>query len=370
MNMLATCQKPKYRLLADSLRSQMKSGSLKAGDRLPSLVQMYRDHGATQSTMRRVYELLEKEDLIERHAGSGIYVAHRSETKTKTGKLGLLLHTHSMTSSYMMEVLAGVRHEAARHGLEISLLDEDCTSIEPGKIDALIMSCHATEALAMELPSQLPHVLLFQHSPEFTCVVADDFEGAKMATHHLLNLGHQRVACLLSSEFGSVSRQRLAGYQAALHDAGITARNKDIRFLQYPSHQSYSKAGEQAMVAWLEGGWRDLGCSAILAHNDGAAIGVIKALTAAGLRVPKDVSVIGFDGTEISQLCLPRLTTIRIPLEVIGARAVKVLIAQMQEKVLQEEKVVLPVNLIMGETTMPYHQKIGAKILKGVNDNA
>lgn len=342
----------------------MKSGKLKAGDRLPSLIQMYRDHGATQSTMRRVYELLEKDNLTERHAGSSIYVAQSSDTKTKTGKLGLLLHTHSATSSYMMEVLAGVRHEAAKHGLEIALLDEDCTHIEPEKVDALIMSCHATEALAMNLPPQLPHVLLLQHSPEFTCVVADDFEGAKMATHHLLELGHRRVACLLSSEFGSVSRQRLAGYQAALQDAGITARKKDIKFLQKEDGYSYRERGEEVMIAWLEEGWRDLGCSAILAHNDGAAIGILKALAAADLRVPKDVSVVGFDGTEISQLCIPRLTTIRIPLEEIGARTVKVLIEQMCEKVVPGEKIVLPVSLIVGETTSPPGQMIGRKSVR------
>jgi DNA-binding LacI/PurR family transcriptional regulator len=204
----------------------------------------------------------------------------------------------------------------------------------------------------INLPAKLPHALLFQHSPEFTCVAADDFEGAKLATGHLLQQGHRRISYLPSSDNDSISRQRLAGYEAAYKEAGIDFDKQWVRFLHKP-RVPYRVAGETVMTSWMEEGWGDLKCTAILAPNDSAAIGIMQALRAKGLRIPDDVSVVGFDGTETSNLCTPRLTTIKVPLAEIGARAVKVLLQQMGEANYSLEKITLPIQLKVGESTAP-----------------
>ena len=107
------------------------------------------------------------------------------------------------------------------------------------------------------------------------------------------------------------------------------------------------------MKSLLKGNWEEMDCTAILAHNDESAIGVMKVLANAGIRVPEDVSVVGFDGTEVSDLCTPRLTTIKLPLVEMGERAVKVLLQQMREGTGLLEKIILPVQLKGGESTAP-----------------
>jgi DNA-binding LacI/PurR family transcriptional regulator len=350
--MIIDTEQPKYRRLADMLRSQIKLGELKTGDRLPSFAEMYREHGATKTTLRRVYELLEKDNLIERRSGSGVYVAEPDRMR-KTGKLGLLFRVgESYKHPYMMELLSSVRRVAKLQGLEIVLLDEETETVEPGQADALLIACDEMEALLMKLPPDLPHVLLFQHSPDFTCVAPDDFGGGKIATRHLLELGHRRILCLPCSNSNSIALLRLAGYKAAHKDAGIAVGEELVHFLHKPPG-GYRVEGEETMRFLLEDGWDKMKCTAILAQNDEVAIGVLKALADAGIRVPEEVSVVGFDGTEVSDLCTPHLTTVKVPLAEIGERAIKVLLEQMRDGVSKTEKIVLPVQLKLGESTAP-----------------
>src|SRR5690606_14552854 len=137
----------------------------------------------------------------------------------------------------------------------------------------------------------------------------------KLATQHLFELGHSRIAYLLWSADDSLSRQRLAGYQSAHEEANVQSHENFIRFLQEPRTLGYDKSVELTMQRWLAEDWRELGCTAILAHNDEAAVSVIRVLREHGLRVPEDGSVVGFDGTRISELSTPELTTIKVPLQ-------------------------------------------------------
>ena len=88
-------------------------------------------------------------------------------------------------------------------------------------------------------------------------------------------------------------------------------------------------AGRVAMSRWLEDGWRESGCTALFAQNDDTAWGAIEALRAAGFRVPDDVSVIGFDGTQSAMFCNPKLTTVEVPLQQMGREAVRLLLRRL-----------------------------------------
>lgn len=344
------------RLKSACLQLREMALDLGPGTKLPTMLELRSQLGMSLRTINDAVRFLENQQILKSINGVGIYVVNPGQAKTTT-KLGLIFHVRSMNDPYLVSLLAGVRREAAKHDLEIILLDEQNDTIEKGKVDAVLMYCHVTEALLMNLPPELPQVLLFQHFPDFTCVSADDFEGARLATQHLLELGHQRIACLFSSGSDTISRQRLAGYRAAHEEAKVAVHAELEHYLHKTGVQSYREAGEEVMSAWLENGWRELGCTAMLAHNDHTAIGVMKVLTDASIRVPQDVSVTGFDGTEISDLCTPRLTTIKVPLAEIGARAVKVLLRQMREGVLSTEKVLLPVSFEMGESTMQFDHR-------------
>jgi LacI family transcriptional regulator len=104
------------------------------------------------------------------------------------------------------------------------------------------------------------------------------------------------------------------------------------------------------MKKWLSDGWRETGCTAILAQNDVAAIGVMQILQEEGIRVPDDVSVMGFDGTEICDLVSPRLWSVMLPLAQIGAKAVEILNRQIAGEADAGETILLPLHLRQGES--------------------
>jgi DNA-binding LacI/PurR family transcriptional regulator len=357
---------PKYAQLAEQIKAQISSGQLKAGDRLPSFVEMRALHGVSQSIMERAYALLEEDYLIERQPGLGTFVSQQVKYP-RTGILGLIMHANSydMSTPYTLHWLTGVKQEAERHDLQIYWLNEqDERTINRKNMDAVLLVCHSTEALALGLPPDMPQVLLFQHSADFTCVKIDDFNAMKLATEHLLSLGHRHISYLASNKIDSISEQRVAGYKSALKEAKIVSNDDLLKFLEDPRSLGFCKSGEVTMKNWLKEGWFQLESTAIMVHNDDCAIGVIKALTNHGLHVPEDVSVVGFDGTEFSDFCSPSLTTIKVPLEEIGERAVKVLLQQIEGGVIESEQNVLPVQLKLGESTASFKSSAKLSYLK------
>jgi DNA-binding LacI/PurR family transcriptional regulator len=347
---LRTAQ-PKYGVLAEQLRQKIQSDEFKPGDKLPTFAEMRSVYGVTSTTVERVYGLLEHEGLIERQQGRGTFVIEKK--RQLTGKIGLLLRTYGLANPHVMDLIFGMRREARKSSMEILLLDEAENSIDPDKVDGVVMCCNVAEALAIHLPDGLPHALMLERSPDFISIVPDDFEGAKMITRHLLDLGHTRIGFLFHDVVDSITPQRLAGYRAAHQEIGIEVINDRIRSFKKSGHDDYREKAELAMKQWIVEDWHDVGCTALLAQNDEVAIGIISALSSAGLRVPGDISVVGFDGTRVSTLCTPPLTTVKVPLQEIGTRAVKVLLEQIYGGAKQPEKIVLPVQLKIGQSTAP-----------------
>jgi len=348
--------KLKYLQLADMVRSQIASGDLSAGDRLPSLAQMYRNYGAAQATVQRAYDILERENLIERRSGSGVYVA-LPQTATDVN-IGLLLRSafHKPVSdySYSQFVLEGIRQASRELGTKITLMNDN-DSISRHELDGILLWCDKWEACALGIPDSLPQVILFQHSNDITSVTADDFNGSRLATAHLIAQGHRRIACLMEENL-DIPIQRRAGYLAALRDAGIEAVPQWMRLTEKTlpgKNHYYQDWGRQQMQAWLNEGWSDLHCTAIVAQNDLSAIGIIQVLQEAGYDVPGQVSVIGFDGTPICDVMHPRLTSIQVPLYEIGKEAVKVLFDQIETGSQSPREISLPVKLREGNSVAP-----------------
>ncbi len=357
---MSSSQEPKtlkYGILVQYLRREIANGRLKPGSRAPSLSEMQMQFRVSRATVEKAYDLLEQEGVLWRRQGSGTFVVEQSTTSRSTGNLGLIMHTRSTKGFYILELLAGVREEAARQDLELLWLSNDELK-STSDVDAILMCCDPSEALALNISEQLPHALLFHHSPDFTCIAADNFTGGKLATQHLLELGHQRIACLPSSDYDSISRQRQAGHRAALAQRDVEFDEKLTCYLVERRLHGYRQSGEVTMKKWLQEDWAALNCTAILAHNDETAIGVIKALRDHGLQVPGDISVIGFDGTELSELCDPVLTTIKVPLRELGAAAVKVLAEQVKQGQAQEQRnILLPVQFKAGKSTAKVQAK-------------
>jgi DNA-binding LacI/PurR family transcriptional regulator len=353
--MPATTKTPKYQRLADTLRRRMREGELKAGDRLPSFVQMHREHGATVATMRRVYELLENERLIERRSGSGVYVADGKSTFTgNIGLIGRNLACYGL-ANYYHELLEGIEQFTAQKNQHVLSLgnytDPDRGAYE--KVDGVLMLNVEYQRHRLKyLPPAFPRVSLLVKENDVANAVADEQGGARQAVQYLMRLGHRRIACLLEKHL-SIPRQRLIGHREALSEAGIDVQPEWMRLTEVLKPPDYLVWGRDTMKAWLQDNWLGTGCTAILVQNDAAASGVMQMLQEAGIEVPGDVSVIGFDGTEFCEHISPSLCSMKIPLAEIGYKGAEILYRQIYQGQRDIQTIMLPMGLREGDSVAP-----------------
>ena len=171
----------------------------------------------------------------------------------------------------------------------------------------------------------------------------DNRAAAKAMTEHLIGLGHRRIGLIKGPKSSPLTRDRVAGYQDALQHAGIACDPELI------CHGDFSlKAGYDGAAAMLKLPDRP---TALFCENDEMAIGALKHLKQQGLRVPQDVSLVGFDDIPFAAYCDPPLTTIAQPAEMFGQKAVEMLIALIEKKPLAQRHVVLPFELTLRQST-------------------
>lgn len=343
---------PKYAQLASQLKAQIENGQLKPGDRLPSFSEMRSRFGATPSTVERVFATLERDNLIERVQGRGTFVADwKTFSLPVSGQIGFTVSSQTVRQSpYWAHLLAGLQEVAAQKGLQIVMMGKAETLQDNWKNLQGILFCDSRSELMAEIAASLapqtPCVSLLFPVAGIASVLSDDFGGAKAATEHLLELGHQNIACLTGGE-DAASANRRAGYRAALRSIGLVPSDEWVRNVTSPrrGNANFLEMGLETMRQWLQTDWRDLGCTAIVCQNDETAIGVLQALREAGLGVPNDVSLVGFDGTEAGTFCSPRLTSVALPLEEIGAAGLELLLEG------GSGTIVLPTRLIHRDST-------------------
>jgi DNA-binding LacI/PurR family transcriptional regulator len=172
-------------------------------------------------------------------------------------------------------------------------------------------------------------------------VTIDQMEGARLATRHLLDLGHRTVEHVTGPRSWVDATARIRGWSEALRT--------------YPTHRGNAVAGDWGAGKGYEAGTllaRDPAVTAIFAANDQTALGVIRGLHDAGRKVPEDVSVVGFDDTPESGYFLPPLTTVRQDFGEVGRRSVRLLLA-LADGAATERHVVVPAALVVRASTAP-----------------
>lgn len=353
-------KKAKYLELAQHFSQQIRDGHLRSGERLPSFTQMREQFGVTPATVERLYSLLEREKLIERRHRSGVYVADTSSSTAVQGTIGFVAHRFSEPNlhPYNFHLLRGVHRSAEKAGVQIMILDHNSLAAGRTKVDGLLMyqaniPISSSHTKLERDTFGLPIISMMIAHPDMSSVVADEVGGGWSAGEHLVRMGHRRIACLMGSEsvenIDVLGNQRLRGYRNALREAGIEADERWVRPLKYNIYSNYFQIGLHQMQEWLQEDWFELGCTAILAQNDETAFGIIRALQEQGLRVPEDVSVVGYDGIVAPSPFAPLLTTMEVPLERISSEATDMLLRKIGGQA-GEEHIVIPLSLRSGET--------------------
>jgi LacI family transcriptional regulator len=182
-------------------------------------------------------------------------------------------------------------------------------------------------------------------APEVPSVGATNFNGGMAATQHLLDLGHRRIGLIEGPPGAMVAIARLHGYHAALSQAGLTSDPA----LMIAGPFSFD-TGFTAALRLLR---RDPRPTALFASNDSQALGAIEAARTLGLRVPEDVSVVGFDDISAAQSSAPPLTTVRQPFAEMGRVAMRRLLRLIAGEELASPRIELATTLIIRKSTAP-----------------
>ncbi len=352
---------PKYLQLAGYFRERIRLQELVPGDRLPTFLEMRRDYGATTATVERMLVQLEREGLVERRPQSGIYVLEQSReslavsSSPKSIVIGCMFPEDESggSLSYWVRLLSGFRAAAHAAGADLLLLHSD-TTVGWEKIDGVLAHEGPVGGAVRSRAESygVPFVETMNPETELDSVFVDNAGGIRSLVEHLLSQGHRRIGFLLFTEFETmVSRLRLTAYRDALERAGIEPRPEWVCNL--PQGHDFLERGARGMEEWLESGWTELGCTALLVQNDRSAIGAMEVMRQQGIRVPQDVSVVGFDSTDEASFCVPRLTSIGVPLRDIAFRAVELLLNRIQNPESASVRIMFPVQLDIRESTCP-----------------
>jgi DNA-binding LacI/PurR family transcriptional regulator len=210
------------------------------------------------------------------------------------------------------------------------------------RVDGILLVCPDLNGPVVEAcqTRKIPGVAVVSPMiPGFHTVNADDETGGYIGTKHLLDLGHRRIGFLAGSETISTSAMRHAGYVRAMNESGFGV---DPELVVQSSFNS--RSGLDAMQKLL-GLSEERRPTAVLACNDLCASGAILAIQSAGLHVPDDIAVVGYDDTEFCQTIRPTLTSVRMCIDELGVAAVKRLVAILDDQPYEGTDVVLPVSL-------------------------
>ncbi|HEY3473496.1 MAG TPA: LacI family DNA-binding transcriptional regulator, partial [Anaerolineales bacterium] len=279
-------------------------------------------------------------------------IAARSLRTDRTNTIGILVD--DLLSPFTPPIVRGIQDYLNEHGF-LSLIvnsdwdpDQEQAAIKTllsRPVDGIIFVeySHQTNSDVLER-SNKPHVFVHRlfGSPIKNSVVPDDYYGASLATEHLISLGHRRIGYINGPENWHTCRARLSGYQDTLARSNMVFDESLVQPGDWEMESGYASA--KKLVEQSEHP------TAIFAANDAMALGAIYAIQDAGLRVPDDVAVVGYDNRNFTKTVRPRITTVSMPVIEMGGVAAELLLKQIAEGRKEEEEIKVKGQLIIRET--------------------
>ncbi|GAC1368953.1 MAG: LacI family DNA-binding transcriptional regulator [Ktedonobacteraceae bacterium] len=356
-----------HRQLTTSLRERILDGRLPAGTRLPTDHELAAEYQISRDTVRQVLAFLTNEGLIERTQGRGTFVRPLEAITSsvvvaqKPKQIGLLLNRVDTSQDYL-DILVGVEQAVKLHDYSVSFnyterdSDQQIRDIRrmyanqvAGIIIYPVGNATYTEEIRRLQASNFPLIFIDRYLSGLDAdyVGTDNRGGGYRATEHLIILGHRHIGFVYlhqeTPENTSSVQERLQGYSQALAAYGVPYDPALVVADLYPEHSSI----QQSLGAYLQHPDRP---SAIFAVNDIAALDVIRAAQALGLRIPQDLAIIGFDDERFASRVNPALTTIAQSFFDIGLRAGTLLVSRIEGLSGPPRHIELAANLIIRES--------------------
>lgn len=337
---------------SNSSRVNIKDVARAAGTAVSTVSRALNGHpDVSEETRHRIVAIAEQMGFQQNHFA-------RSLIHGRSSLVAIV--ANQFHSEYKVRILQGVATAARGLHLELlltftptagevlpaytSLLQR---SIVSGALVVSPVSGDEDELLALQ-KAGFPTVVINPATrlPGLSSIEPTNFEGFRMVTRHLLELGHREIAVVACASDYAYGRERLEGYEAALREFGL---GMDPRLMAVGGIECKS-VGQEAIVRWLDEGLR---FTAVACYNDLIAYEVMEELSSRGIHVPRDVSVVGFDDLPVSRYVGPGLTTVSQPIDGIGQRAMHMLADLLDSRTESGEHVRIDTNLVIRGSTEP-----------------
>lgn len=335
-----------------------------------TIVEVAEKAGVSLGTVSRVLnndahvapETRERVTAVVRELG---YVANRQARglkNSKTNTIGMVVP--DLGTGYIGEIMMGVDAELAIHEFDLMLFTTHRAPIKEanyvanmvqGMVDGILLVLPRNPADYVGSLSQrnFPFVLIDHQGIGSPCpaVGATNWHGAYTATEYLIKLGHTRIGFITGSMDLGAAIDRLEGYKSALKTHHIPEDASLINYGSFYQTDGYSGACEMLELEHPP--------TAIFASNDAMAMGAMDAVRSRGLRIPEDISIVGFDDIPQAEVVRPALTTVRQPLRQMGGLAAQMLIDKLKTPYAELGRIELPTELIVRASTGSAKDKAG-----------
>ncbi|WP_270182702.1 LacI family DNA-binding transcriptional regulator [Alkalihalobacillus sp. CinArs1] len=261
-----------------------------------------------------------------------------------------------MKHPFFSAVIESFRKHAEKEGYDLILASRNLRNRDTSYLEhflyrgvdgiVVISSDPNDEQVQEMINNHIPIVVIDMTNENCSVILSDDLSGGKLAINYLHSLGHTKIAHISGDPTIHAGKERIEGYKKAMSQLGLPV----------PDHYLVNgglfsiKEGSEAMSKLL-----DLPDppTAVFVAGDHMAIGAMELAKSRGVRIPEDVSIVGYDDIEMASYVTPKLTTIRQDTDVLGVRAAQILIKQMiqKKKIVTEE--IIPVQLIERESCLP-----------------
>jgi LacI family transcriptional regulator len=356
----------------DSFQAQVESyllgkievGVWTVGGKIPSERELAEELDVSRTTVRNAVLALTARGIFERSIGQGTFVKRpptpQPAIRPATGTLGYVVCKEKAArkplagEAFYFDVFSGIEEETARsgrHTLFMNLDDYDPAELEAfgaflAKVDGVVVEEARNPAfLTMLRDRSVPAVLLAptEALEGLVLVTMDLGAGVRKAVNHLRGAGHRRIAIVNGPLRLESARVRFSAWQEAMSVSGMAPEDG-----LSDGDESWSAESGYAAASRLLDRRPDI--TAIFCANDLLAIGALSALAERGVRVPEEVSVIGFDDTELARHASPPLTTMRIHSRDMARTAARRLLERLDSPALPAVKIEFPIDLVERKT--------------------
>lgn len=353
--------KPKYRELAEWIRTHILDGTFSNGQKLSSENELSGQFGISRQTVRQAIGILESEGFLTRVKGSGTYVNSLGMNNNRTMTIGVI--TTYITDYIFPNIIRGIEEVLSANGYSMHLsVTKNKVAYEAKILKSLIekgVDGIIVEGTKTALPN--PNISIFHELDEIgipyafingyyrelspTYVVTDDRGGGYMATQYLIKeLGHTNIAGIFKSD-DMQGHERYAGFASAMVENGADINDDVIAWFSTADLDLlFLPSAEEALIE------RFKDCSAVICYNDQVAIRLIDTYLRHGIDVPNDVSVISFDNSMLSNLSPVKITSLNHPKDELGREAAHRLLNMIHTRT-KDTSLVMDMELVVKDST-------------------